>query len=209
MIKKYKIECVGYGGRCTIFEKGEEFHEEWTHRLQDGETGEDMALELEDDIDILDTAIEYIYGGYSDTYFNVYEIVDNIETLVHDSVRFSPFACRSAYADEEDSGDESILVVTHHVAEKGTFGDWYVECEGDIDLNMVTLSTVDTYAGEFIENLYHNGNLIDIDMELADSYHKYETAYLGVLSTQCHEKSDKFNCSKLIKELWENYLDSL
>ena len=49
----------------------------------------------------------------------------------------------------------------------------------------------------------------DTKSSVADSYHKYETAYLGVLSTQCHEKSDKFNCSKLIKELWENYLDSL
>jgi len=209
--KKYKIQCSGYGGRCSIVEKDKDFIEEWTRRLDDGETAEDLASELIDDIDFLDSDLECIYGGYADTYFNVYEIQGDDEIEIHEHIHFTPFISREIYMREvdEDITEGSSPIVTYHASEKGTFGDWYIELDGDIEVGKIALSTVETYVGEFVEGLYYDGKLLEIDLEWADSFPKHEEAYIGWLDLKSYEKVDIFDCRKRINEMWGYYEESL
>jgi len=206
-MKKYKIECIGYGGRCSITQKSKEFIEEWKKRFENGETPEDLASELEDDIDFLDDNFDYIYGGYADTHFDIYEINNEVETLVNEKIELPSFMCRPAYANEESSEEPNeIPVITYHSAEKGTFGTWYIECEDTLNIDDIALSTVETCIGEFIQNLYYKGEVLEINDENSDAYPKHENAHIGWIDPEYHQTQEVFECPTNIKKNWEEYI---
>ena len=138
-------------------------------------------------MDFLDSDLDYIYGGYVDTYFKVYEIHGEDEVEVYEHINLETSECRETCLHvqevDEDIVEGSKPIVTYHAAEKGTFGDWYIELEDDIEIDKITLGTVKTYIGEFVENLYYNGNLLQVDHEWSDTYPKHEEAYIGWLNS--------------------------
>ena len=198
-MKKFKIVAVGYGGEYAICTKDADFVDEWQN-----EEELDLIEEVQDTF-YEDADLEHGFGMYSDSTITVYEIKDGDEEEIEDDVEVSCLISREAYITDSDNG--SVPVLIFHNSEKGTFCDWEVEAES-FDTKLLSASLVETDFGEFIEDLYYNGEKLELNNDCVDTRGKAIYAKVGWINPEWHEKKEKFEDKELIEEYWKDYLES-
>jgi hypothetical protein len=198
-MKKFKIVAVGYGGEYAICTKDADFVDEWQN-----EEELDLIEEVQDTF-YEDADLEHGFGMYSDSTLTVYEIKDGDEEEIEDDVEVSCLISREAYITDSDNG--SVPVLIFHNSEKGTFCDWEVEAES-FDTKLLSASLVETDFGEFIEDLYYNGEKLELNNDCVDTRGKAIYAKVGWINPEWHEKKEKFEDKELIEEYWKDYLES-
>lgn len=199
MKRKFKITAVGYGGEYAICTKDVDFVDEWQN-----EEELDLIEEVQDTF-YEDADLEHGFGMYSDSTLTVYEIKDGDEEEIEDDVEVSCLISREAYITDSDNG--SVPVLIFHNSEKGTFCDWEVEAES-FDTKLLSASLVETDFGEFIEDLYYNGEKLELNNDCVDTRGKAIYAKVGWINPEWHEKKEKFEDKELIEEYWKDYLES-
>ena len=207
MKRKFKITAVGYGGEYAICTKDVGFVDDWSEMIENGDSSEhDLVQEVKDTF--YDEAdIEHGYGMYSDGLFTLCEIKDGEEEEIRDDLSISTFMSREAYI--TDSGNGSVPVLLFHGSEKGIFASWEVETDGeDLDLQKLVISEVETDVGGFVQDLYYDGQLLEIDSDCVDTREKSFTAKVGWINPEWHENKETFN-EESAKECWSYYKEEL
>ena len=103
---------------------------------------------------------------YSDSTLTVYEIKDADEEEIEDDIEVSCLVSREAYITDSDNG--SVPVLIFHGSEKGTFCSWEVKTE-NFDSKLLSASLVETDFGEFVQDLYYNGEKLELNDEYVDT----------------------------------------
>lgn len=199
MKRKFKITAVGYGGEYAICTKDVDFVDEWQN-----EEELDLIEEVQDTF-YEDADLEHGFGMYSDSTLTVYEIKDGDEEEIEDDVEVSCLISREAYITDSDNG--SVPVLLFHDSEKGTFCSWEVQAES-FDSKLLSASIVETDFGEFVQDLYYDGEKLELNDEYVDTTSKARHAKVGWINPEWHEKREKFEDKELIEEYWKDYLES-
>jgi hypothetical protein len=198
-MKKLKIVAVGYGGEYAICTKDADFVDKWQNE-------EELALiEEVQDTFYDDADLEHGFGMYSDSTLTVYEIKDGDKEEIEDDIEVSCLISREAYITDSDNG--SVPVLIFHSSEKGTFCSWEIEVES-FDTKLLSASLVETDFGEFVEDLYYNGEKLELNNDCVDTRGKAYYAKVGWINPEWHEKKEKFEDEELIKENWEDILEN-
>ena len=200
MKKKFKIVAAGYGGEYAICTKDADFVNKWEDK-EESDLIEEVQDTFYDDADL-----EHGFGMYGDSTLTVYEIKDEDEEEIEDDIEVSCLVSREAYITDSDNG--SVPVLIFHSSEKGTFCNWEVEAES-FDTKLLSASLVETDFGEFVEDLYYNGEKLELNNDCVDTRGKAYYAKVGWINPEWHETKEKFEDEELIKENWKEYLENI
>jgi hypothetical protein len=134
---------------------------------------------------------------------------------------FEPIAClygREAYTqnsepdweDIDKEKDDYVPVLNFHSSEKGNFGCWFVETEGEpFDKYKFTYGIVETNMGEFIDRVYYDGKELDCEYDYADSIGKAYYAEVGWFNRRWHDSYDKYDEDQLDSIYWEDFAEQV
>ena len=200
MKKKFKIEAIGYGGEYAICTKDADFVNKWA-----GEDESELIEEVQDTF-YDDADLEHGFGMYGDSYLTVYEIKDGEEEEIENDIEVNCLISREAYITDSENG--SVPVLIYHSSEKGTFCSWEVEAES-FDPKLLGASLTETDFGEFVEDLYYNGEKLELNNDCVDTRGKAIYARVGWMNPEWHETKEKFEDEELIYELWTDHLKYL
>jgi hypothetical protein len=162
--------------------------------------------------------LEHINGAYADSNWCVTEVPadgsDDYDFFT-DSQQFEPYQLygREAYhSDEqpEDSNTDCVPVLVFHSGEKGSFGCWFVETDGeDFDARKVAFTLVETNLAELVENVYYDKVLLEQSWDYADSTGKGYYAQVGYFNTKWHDQADRYTDEHLNENCyWDEYDDA-
>jgi hypothetical protein len=202
-MNKYKIRGGRYGGEFVILKKDEEFFEEWQSRFEyedDDDVNEELIELLRDEVSH-EESIEQIYNVYADSVFHIYKIEENGEETHIETCGIDSFVSREAYT-QEDKEEKSFPVAVYHSSEKGDFKNWDLELDGEIDITKLGTAVVETSCGEFVENLYYDGDLLED--ESGDTWGNYEEVFVCWFNPECHEKYSIFT-EEYVKQAWQEF----
>ena len=228
----FRIEAGRYGGETVIGEVDKEFVEQF---IDEGEGELIEHLTSTDDMDfegILPKKdyymwecddIEHINSAYADSGFFVTEVTNEESKYDYSESEtdFEPVGClysREAYSQDEAPDDEDIKddknnyvpVINFHSGEKGNFGCWFIETDGEpFDKYKFTYGIVETNMGEFIDSAYYDGKELEIDYDYAESMGKGYYASVGYLNKRWHDSRDKYDEEKLDPMCWEDFNDTV
>lgn len=126
-----------------------------------------------------------------------------------DHVEFLPnhLYSREIYFEAKDDVPEKerIPAIIFHSSEKGSFGSWFVETNGeDFDPSKVAVVVMETEMGEFIEELYYDKQSIECNYDYCDSRGKGTFAKVGYMNKSYYDSQDKIT-EKFLKEAWKDY----
>jgi hypothetical protein len=163
-------------------------------------------VQLRDDI----TTNEY--GGYQDadgnyvSSYRAYDVVQEAgetQTINDRAYLYS----REAYMTTAEHG--TVPAITILSSEKGSFGEVYIETDGeDLNLDLLTIHTVETDLGEFLDGMYYDGNEVEIDYDGCDTTGKYMDARVGWFNEDWHDKHpDEEGIREYIEDWKFNYLE--
>ena len=200
MKKKYKIVAMGYGGEYAICTKDADFVNKW-----ESEEESDLIEEVQDTF-YEDADLEHGFGMYSDSHLTAYEIKGGEDEEIENEIEVSCLVSREAYITDSDNG--SVPVLLFHGSEKGHFCSWRLEAES-FDSKLISASIVETDFGEFVQDLYYNGEKLEPNDEYVDTTGKGYHAKVGWMNPEWHEKREKFFEKALIEENWKEYLENL
>ena len=120
---------------------------------------------------------------------------------------------REAYVDNSKPDDLTDYkpVLVFHSAEKGSFGVWFVETDGeDIDMDEFAYTLVETPYWEQIENVYYKKEELEIEYDYAESTGKGYHAMVGYMNMKWHDPFSKYTEEYLNKQgIWEEYDDEV
>jgi len=200
MKRKFKIVGAGYGGEYALCTKDADFVNKWANK-EHPDLIEEALDTFYDDADL-----EHGFGMYSDSNLTAYEIKDGEEVEIEEDIPVSCLMSREAYITDSEHG--SVPVMIFHSAEKGDFCSWELEAE-DFDSKLLSASLVETDFGEFIQDLYYNGEKLELNDEYVDTRGKGYYAKVGWINPEWHEKREKFEDEELIKENWKEFLETM
>lgn len=159
--------------------------------------------------------IEHLNGPYADGGFVVYEVpADGSDDWEYDNEVFNgegqyAYSREGGYfgteepelineADEE--GNKYVPVLAFHSCEKGGFGSWFVETDGeDFDPYKLGYGFVETNVAEIIETVYYDKVELDQDMDNNDTMGKSYHASVGWINMKWHDSFDA------VKVDWEEF----
>lgn len=230
--RKFRIVGKRYGGELTVGKVSEEFARYWQNKDPEDLQGHLLALEWdeEDDIDTDSPPVladgeefvawnevddlEHLTGYYADSEFIVSEVTGKDDEWAYDENEMEfeayPLISRECYADETEPEDppensEYVSVLMWLSAEKGNFGTWFVETDGeDFDPKKFAVSTIETNLGEMVESVWYDKVEIDCDYDFAESVGKGYHAFVGWMNTKWHENEITIN-----EDMWEGYEENL
>jgi len=167
--------------------------------------------------------IEHLNSAYADSGFIVTEVTneDNKFDYSETETDFEPVSClysREAYTqnsepdwdDIDKEKDDYIPVLNFHSSEKGNFGCWFVETEGEpFDKYKFTYGIVETNMGEFIDRVYYDGKELDCEYDYADSIGKAYYAEVGWFNRRWHDSYDKYDEDQLDSIYWEDFAENV
>ena len=167
--------------------------------------------------------IEHLNSAYADSGFIVTEVTneDNKFDYSETETDFEPVSClysREAYTqnsepdwdDIDKEKDDYIPVLNFHSSEKGNFGCWFVETEGEpFDKYKFTYGIVETNMGEFIDRVYYDGKELDCEYDYADSIGKAYYAEVGWFNRRWHDSFDKYDEDQLDSIYWEDFAENV
>ena len=225
----FRIEAGRYGGECVIGKVDKEFVEAMLEEDQDELIDVITSAEDEDFKGLLPKEdyymwecddIEHINAAYADSGFFITE-VSNEESKYDYSETETPLEAvmclygREAYSmgtvpDDEDIKDDDNYVPTlaFHSGEKGGFGCWFVETDGeDFDEFKLAYGVVETNLAEFIDAVYYDKEELDADYDYNDTTGKSYDADIGWLNKKWRDPAEAY--TKIDQEYWDEYNDNV
>lgn len=161
--------------------------------------------------------IEHLNGPYADGGFTVYEIpadgsddwdydneVWNGEAIYMYSREGGYFSSEQPkiVCEEDDDGNTYVPVLGFMSSEKGTFGVWYVETNGeDFDPYKLGVGVVETNLAEMVDRVYYDKVELDTDYDYNDTTGKSYYAEVGWLNKKWQDSYISYD------ELDEDYLE--
>ena len=236
----FRIEAGRYGGETVIGEVDAEFVDYFlaidkserqealiehvtSYDWDDGQPDTDAPIPKEDYYMWECDDIEHINSAYADSGFFVTEVT-NEESKYDYSETETPLEAvgclysREAYSmgdlpDDEDIKDDDNYVPTlvFHSGEKGSFGCWFVETDGEpFDRYKFTYGIVETDLGEFIDSVWYDKKELETDYDYCDGMGKGYYAGVGYMNTKWHDKGEKYmeGCESL-EIYWEDFDDTV
>ena len=160
---------------------------------------------------------EHINSSYADGGFFVYEVpADGSDDYDYDKEVYEGEAIHvygreggyfntddepEVLNEEDEDGNKYIPVLMFHSSEKGTFGAWFVETDGeDFDEFKLGVGVVETNLGEFVDAVFYDKVELDCEYDHNDTTGKSYDAQVGWLNTKWHDTEE------LIHENMEEYL---
>ena len=178
--------------------------------------GEDYYMWENDDF-------EHINSAYADGGFFVYEVpADGSDDWDYDKEIYEGdgihvYGREGGYIgneepevvnEEDEKGNKYVPVLMFHSSEKGGFGAWFVETDGeDFDEFKLGYGVVETNLGEFIDAVYYDKQELDIDYDNCDSTGKSYEAEVGWLNIKWHDSQE--NIQENLDEYFEEYDDNV
>ena len=163
--------------------------------------------------------LEHINNAYADGGFVVSDISDAEDKHAYDEnemqVEGHTLKGREgAYIDttvsnvsaEEPDGCTGVMLF--HSAEKGGFATWWVESDEPFDPNKLVFSIVETYLGDFVEDVWYDKELLEADFDYNDTTGKSYEAAVGWITDQWRDEY-KDPEEEDLAEHWEDYADNL
>lgn len=167
--------------------------------------------------------IEHINSAYSDGGFNVTEVpadgsndwdwVDPDKQILSN---YDPVMLGSREAaifgkelpenglEKDADGNQYVPVLLFHSGEKGGFGAWFVETDGeDFDQYKLTFTNAETMEGDFIQDVYYDKEMLDCDYDNNDTTGKGYYAQVGYLNTKWHDSED--SQYQDMENCWEDF----
>ena len=225
--RRFRIDTGAYGGELVVGTVDEEFVKHFVeegegelidhlHSLEwDEDVNKDLPKPFEDFYCWNETDdIEHCNGPYSDTEWYWTEVpADESDDWNNDidGKEFKPWHLydRETYHDDNDEAKEKhkvTPVLVYHTGEKGGFGSWFVETEGeDFDPLQVSYSTVATNVAEIVEDVWYSKEQLDHNMDWCDTRGKGDDVKVGWMNVDWHDTLDKID----MNEMWEGFEDSL
>jgi hypothetical protein len=160
---------------------------------------------------------EHINSAYADGGFTVYEVPadgsddwdyenevyegEAIHVYGREGGLFNTDEEPEVINEEDEDGNKYVPVLMFHSCEKGSFGAWFVETDGeDFDEFKLGMGVVETNLGEFVDAVFYNKVELDCDYDYNDTTGKSYDAQVGWLNTKWHDSQD------LIHENLDEYL---
>ena len=160
---------------------------------------------------------EHINSPYADGGFFVYEIpADGSDDWSYDNEVYEGEAIHvygreggyfstddepEVLNEKDEDGNEYVPVLCFHSSEKGSFGAWFVETDGeDFDEFKLGVGVVETNLAEFVDAVFYDKVELETDYDYMDSTGKSYDAQVGWLNTKWHDSQD------LVAENMEEYL---
>jgi len=236
----FRIEAGRYGGETVIGKVDSEFVDYFlaidkserqeaiiehvtSYDWDDGQPDADAPIPKEDYYMWECDDIEHINSAYADSGFFVTEVT-NEESKYDYSETETPLEAvmclygREAYSmgtlpDDEDIQDDDNYVPTlaFHSGEKGGFGCWFVETDGEpFDKYKFTYGIIETDMGEFIDSVWYDKKELETDYDFNDTTGKGYYAGVGYMNTKWHDKGEKYieGC-KYLEQYWEEFDDEV
>lgn len=231
--RKFRVVGERYGGELTVGTVSADFVRYWQDKDTDDLQQHLLGLEWqdEDNIDsdsppVLDDGeefvawnevddLEHLTGYAADSRFIVSEITDRNDDWAYDEneKEFYPYPLnsRECYADEREpenppEDSEYIPVLMWYSAEKGNFGTWFVETDGeDFNPKKFAISYIETNLGEMAELAYYDKVPIDCEYDFAESVGKGYYAFVGWMNKKWHDTEYSIGND----DVWEGYEDNL
>jgi hypothetical protein len=233
----FRIEAGRYGGEVVIGKVDKEFVDYFLNEYDtseresaiiehvtsydwdDGQPDEDAPIPKEDYYMWECDDIEHINSAYADSGFFVTEVTNEESKHDYSETETSleavqPLYGREAYSmgdlpDDEDIKDDDNYVPTlvFHSGEKGSFGCWFVETDGEpFDRYKFTYGIVETDLGEFIDSVWYDKKELETDYDYCDGMGKGYYAGVGYMNTKWHDKGEKYieGCEYL-EQYWEEF----
>jgi hypothetical protein len=227
----FRIESGRYGGEVVIGRVDKEFVdamlEEDSEELIDTVTSADEEdfkgmLPTEDYYMWECDDIEHINSAYADGGWTVSEVTNEDEKYDYSETEtsFEPIQClygREAYSqdsipddDDVDEKDNYVPVLQFHSSEKGSFGCYFIETDGEpFDKYKFTYGIIETNMGEFVDSVYYDGKQLEVDYDYCDSMGKAYYAEVGYMNLRWHDNYEKYSESNpdanAMKDYWEEF----
>ena len=230
--RKFRIDGDRYGGEWTVGTVSSKFVDYWApiieEKGQEPLIEHIIGLDWEDSNDIDPNSphlfddeemhsnwydiddIDHGNGMYADGNFTVTEVTDAGDDWAYNESeqRFEANCLlgRELYSNatsvDESDAEEWLPVLFFHSSEKGGFGSWVVETDGeDFDASKVLFSQVETEIGEFVDGLYYKGKQLECDYDYCDTVGKAYYATVGYAKKEWLDTWDKYD-DETMKEYW-------
>ena len=233
----FRIEAGRYGGETVIGKVDKEFVDYFlevdeesdliehvtSYDWDDGQPDENAPIPKEDYYMWECDDIEHINSAYADSGYFVTEVTgldskhDYSETETPLEA-VMPLYGREAYSmgtlpDDEDIKDDDNYVPTlaFHSGEKGGFGCWFVETDGEpFDKYKFTYGIIETDMGEFIDSVWYDKKELECDYDYNDTTGKGYYAGVGYMNTKWHDIGDKYiEGAESLNVYWEEFDDEV
>ena len=233
----FRIEAGRYGGETVIGKVDKEFVDYFlevdeesdliehvtSYDWDDGQPDGDAPIPKEDYYMWECDDIEHINSAYADSGFFVTEVtgLDSKHDYSETETPLEAVMClygREAYSmgtlpDDEDIKDDDNYVPTlaFHSGEKGGFGCWFVETDGEpFDKYKFTYGIVETDMGEFIDSVWYDKKELETDYDYNDTTGKGYYAGIGYMNTKWHDIGDKYiEGAERLNVYWEEFDDEV
>ena len=228
----FRIEAGRYGGETVIGEVDDSFVEAMIDEDQEKLIEHCTSADEEDFEGPIPCEgyymwecdeIEHLNSAYADSGFVVTEVTNEDSKFDYSETEtdFEPVAClysREAYSqnsepdwdDIDKEKDDYVPVLNFHSSEKGNFGCWFIETEGEpFDKYKFTYGIVETNMGEFIDRVYYDGKELECEYDYSDSIGKAYYAEVGWLNKRWHDSYDKYDEDQLDSIYWEDFAENV
>jgi len=163
---------------------------------------------------------EHINSAYADGGFTVYEVPadgsddydhenevyegDGIHVYGREGGYFGTDDEPEVINEEDEKGNKYVPVLAFHSSEKGGFGCWFVETDGeDFDEFKLGYGVVETNLAEFVDAVFYDKVELDTDYDYMDSTGKSYDAQVGWLNIKWHDSQE--NIHENIDEYFEEF----
>jgi hypothetical protein len=153
---------------------------------------------------------EHINSAYADGGFTVYEVPADgsedydYEKEVYEGEAIHVYGREGGYFstddepevinEEDEDGNKYVPVLMFHSSEKGSFGAWFVETDGeDFDEFKLGMGVVETNLGEFVDAVFYDKVELDCEYDYNDTTGKSYDAQVGWLNTKWHDSQENIN----------------
>ena len=230
--RKFRVDTGRYGGELVIGTVSKEFVEYWRDKSEHWISLEEHLTGLEWDDGDYDRDCpkpyedfsawhecdnkEHINGGYADGDWYVTEITNEEDDWAYNDseTKFEPgqhlFGREAYHTDINDWDfdtvdlDEYDPVLSFHSCEKGSFGSFFIETDGeDFDPKKLTFSSVETNLGEILELVWYDKTEVEANFDYNDTTGKGYYASVGYMNKKWHDN----NLETFTKNLDEYYED--
>jgi hypothetical protein len=205
---KYRIFGGRYGGEIAIGKVSHEFAEYWAPKIEEDGDGDciEFVTSVEWDDDPSDTESPAMTVEGNRPWYELDEI-EHINSYTADG------GFRVVKVDDDDKEDwdtEVEIEGYHHSFEKGMFGSWEVEIDGEFDPDKFAYSIVETMVGEFVDRVFYDKKELEQNFDWADSTGKGYYAKVGWMNPKYHDKSEVYTDQYLVDNgFWEDLEDSI